>query len=132
MAERGAIKAVYRGFIGRLAYSGDCDAKGEPLTPWHRPDWRASIQAEANVDLHRKIRKIADTTGRYPVAVFTDELLYTSDESDPEVAKPEPMTLGIGLGQWNLSRSQEITDIVVDAAERRSVTDVNAAVAKNL
>lgn len=132
LAERGAIKAVYRGFIGRLAYSGDCDDKGQPLTPWHRPDWRATIQAEANVDLHRKIRKIADTTGRYPVGVFTDELLYTSDESDPTAAKPEPMPLGIGLGHWDLSRSHAITDVVVDAAARRAITDFNAALPKNL
>lgn len=132
LAERDAIKAVYRGFIGRLAYSGDCDDKGRPLTPWHRPDWRATIQAEANVDLHRKIRKIAETTGRYPVGVFTDELLYTSEESDPVTAKPDPMPLGIGLGQWDLSRSQELTDTVVDAAARRAITDFNAAVPKNL
>ena len=132
LAQRNAIKAVYRGFIGRLAYSGDCNDKGQPLTPWYRPDWRATIQAEANVDLHRKIRGIADTTSRYPVGVFTDELLYTSDESDPVDAKPKPMPMGIGLGQWDLSRSHEITDAVIDAAARRSITDFNSAIPKNL
>ncbi|WP_158240411.1 hypothetical protein, partial [Mycobacterium hubeiense] len=130
-AEYTATQAVYRGFVGRLAYVGDRNDKGEPVSAWHRPDWRATIQAEANVDLHRKIRKIADTTGRYPVAVFTDELLYTSDAPDPLAAKPEPMPLGIGLGQWNLSRSHEITDTVIDAAARRSITDFNNALPKN-
>lgn len=131
LAVRGATKAIYTGFVGRLAYGGDCDRQGRPLTPWHRPDWRAIIQAEANVDLHRKIRRIADTTGRYPVAWITDEVLYTSDEADPVAAKPDPMPLGIGLGQWDLSRTHEVSDALIEAAERRALGEFNALIPKD-
>jgi hypothetical protein len=129
-AVRGANKAIYAGFVGRLAYGGDCDSRGRPLTPWHRPDWRAIIQAEANVDLHRKIRRIAETSGRFPVAWLIDELHYTSDDPNPITAKPEPMPLGIGLGQWDLSRTHEITDALIDAAERRALGEFNKLIPK--
>lgn len=132
LAAKGAIKAVYTGFVGRLNYSAERDEKGNALSPWHRPDWRAIVQAEANVDLHRKIRKIAETTGRYPVGVIIDEVIYTSDEPDPIAAKPEPMPLGIGLGQWDVSRSHEIPAALIDLAASGSVSDFDAAIPKNL
>lgn len=129
-AVRGAIKAIYTGFIGRLAYGGDCDSSGRPLTPWHRPDWRIFIQAEANVDLHRKTRLIGESSGRYPIAWITDEVLYTSDEADPVCAKPEQMTLGVGLGQWDPSRTYEVSDQLIDAAARRAVGEFNNLIPK--
>ncbi|OKH84291.1 hypothetical protein EB73_32110 [Mycobacterium sp. SWH-M3] len=136
-ALRKGNKAIYTGFIGRLAYGGDCDDRGVPLTPWHRPDWRWDIQAEANVDLHRKIRRIAETTGRYPVAVLTDELLYTSDDPNPVSAKPsakapnpDPMPLGIGLGQWDVTRTHEITDELIAKAEARKLAEFNLLIPK--
>lgn len=136
-ALRKANKAIYTGFIGRLAYGGDCNERGEPLTPWHRPDWRWDIQAEANVDLHRKIRRIADATGRYPVAVLTDELLYTSDDPNPisakpsaEATRPDPMPLGIGLGQWDVTRTHEITDELIAKAEARKLAEFNLLIPK--
>lgn len=136
-ALRKANKAIYTGFIGRLAFGGDCDDAGTPLTPWHRPDWRWDIQAEANVDLHRKIRRIADITGRYPVAVLTDELLYTSDDPNPVSAKPvakppnkDPMPLGIGLGQWDVTRTHEITDDLIAKAEARKLAEFNLLIPK--
>lgn len=138
-AIKGGFKAIYTGFHGRFSYGGDCDDKGRPQTPWHRPDWRMIDHAEANVDLHRKVRRIADATGRFPIAVLTDEVFYTSNDPNPVSAKPkapgadrpDPMPLGIGLGQWDLSRSHELTDEIIAAAEGRNLGQFSSLIPKD-
>ena len=95
--------------------------------------------AEANVDLHRKVRRIADATGRFPIAVLTDEVFYTSNDPNPVSAKPkapgadrpDPMPLGIGLGQWDLSRSHELTDEIIAAAEGRNLGQFSSLIPKD-
>ncbi|MGV7852237.1 hypothetical protein PJM29_29115, partial [Mycobacterium kansasii] len=79
---------------------------------------------------HRKTRLIGESSGRYPIAWITDEVLYTSDEADPVCAKPEQMTLGVGLGQWDPSRTYEVSDQLIDAAARRAVGEFNNLIPK--
>jgi hypothetical protein len=100
-----AVKAVYTGFVGRFAYAGERGPDGRALSPWHRPDWNGTVVALERVNLHRKLTRFGAQTGRWPVAVFTDEALYTADGPDAAVERPEPMTLGMTLGSFKTSRS---------------------------
>ncbi|MER7720773.1 helix-turn-helix domain-containing protein [Streptomyces flaveolus] len=76
-----AIKATAKGGIGKLR-EGPRNLTG-PYTRWPalnkptwRPDIRAAVIAKARVILHGKIRKLAEQTGRYPLAVLSDCVLY--------------------------------------------------------
>ncbi|MGW0817015.1 telomere-associated protein Tap [Streptomyces viridiviolaceus] len=76
-----AIKATAKGGLGKLR-EGPRDITA-PYTRWpalNRPTWRPDIRAavisRARVTLHRKMRKMAEETGRYPLAVLSDCALY--------------------------------------------------------
>ncbi|MFF3910540.1 telomere-associated protein Tap [Streptomyces sp. NPDC001848] len=76
-----AIKATAKGGLGKLR-EGPRDITA-PYTRWPalnkptwRPDIRAAVVSRARVTLHRKMRKMAEETGRYPLAVLSDCALY--------------------------------------------------------
>ncbi|MFG2162872.1 telomere-associated protein Tap [Streptomyces olivaceus] len=76
-----AIKATAKGGLGKLREGPRYIAS--PYTRWPalnkptwRPDIRAAVIAKARVILHGKIRKLAEQTGRYPLAVLSDCVLY--------------------------------------------------------
>jgi hypothetical protein len=76
-----AIKATAKGGLGKLR-EGPRDITA-PYTRWPalnkptwRPDIRAAVVSRARVTLHRKMRKMAETQGRYPLAVLADCALY--------------------------------------------------------
>ncbi|MFJ2751203.1 telomere-associated protein Tap [Streptomyces sp. NPDC087297] len=86
------IKATANGGIGKLA-EGPTDLERDPYEPWPalrrvtwRPDIRAAIIAAARTELHRKMQLMAATTGRYPLAVLTDCVVYPA-------ARPTPFDL---------------------------------------
>lgn len=121
-AVENAVKSVYQGMVGRFARVEDRNSKGEPTTPWHRPDFRGTVVSLANVNLHRKLARFGTETGRYPIAVFTDEAIYTSDEADPITARPKDMKMGLGLGQWDVSRSGRVSAELIKACEERKAS----------
>lgn len=108
-AAESAVKATYTGFVGRFSYSAERTEDGQALVPWHRPDWHGTVLALARVNLHRKLTRFGAETGRWPVAVFTDEVFYTADGADAATERPEPMTLGMNLGAWKTSRSGRVS-----------------------
>ncbi|RNG17859.1 telomere-associated protein Tap [Streptomyces botrytidirepellens] len=81
-----AIKATSKGGIGKLR-AGPRDPRRAPYTPWPalntptwRPDLRAVIISRTRVNTHRKMRKTAQLTGRYPLAVLSDCVIYPAHE----------------------------------------------------
>jgi hypothetical protein len=75
------IKATAKGGIGKLRV-GPRQATA-PYTRWPaldtptwRPDIRAAVVSRARVNLHRKMAKTAQLTGRYPLAVLSDCVVY--------------------------------------------------------
>ncbi|MFB4427069.1 helix-turn-helix domain-containing protein [Streptomyces sp. QL37] len=77
-----AIKATGKGGIGKLR-AGPRDPHRAPFeawpalkTPTWRPDIRAAVISRARVNLHRKMLKTHEHTGRYPLAVLSDCVLY--------------------------------------------------------
>lgn len=85
-----AVKAVYTQSIGMMG--SDLHMEGRQ---GFAPDRRHHIMARANANIARKIAKIAEATGRYPVAVNADTICYLSDDPDPVSAWPgAPEDLG--------------------------------------
>lgn len=69
--------------------------------PGFAPERYHLIQARSRANIIRRIVQIGTETGRWPVAVKQDTILYTSNEIDPEKAWPgRPRDFGRGLGQY--------------------------------
>jgi hypothetical protein len=67
------------------------------------------IQARARANILRRVQQIGLATGRWPVAISKDTVLYTSDERDPKLAWPgKPEHYGRGLGQYKYEGSAEL------------------------
>jgi hypothetical protein len=57
--------------------------------------------AKANANIIYRINQIGERTGRWPLAVSTDTVLYASDDPDPVTAWPgDPGSFGRGFGQY--------------------------------
>ncbi len=77
----------------------------------YAPERYHAIQARSRANILRRVRKIGEDTGRWPVAILKDTVLYTSNESDPEAAWPgEAKNYGRGLGQYKYEKSGLLTD----------------------
>lgn len=69
------------------------------------------IQARAKANILRRVHKIGEATGQWPVAISKDTVLYTSNEADPALAWPgDPKDYGRGLGQFKYEGSAELAD----------------------
>ncbi|MEU2287891.1 helix-turn-helix domain-containing protein [Streptomyces sp. NPDC013178] len=84
-----AIKATVKGGIGKMRErpQGKNYRDGDPWpalerTTW-RPDIRAAVIAKARVNMHRKMANVAKASGRYPLGVATDCVVYASPEPSP-------------------------------------------------
>ncbi|MFD7924033.1 telomere-associated protein Tap [Streptomyces sp. NPDC059740] len=96
-----AIKATAKGGLGKLR-EGPRDLT-TPHTRWPalekatwRPDIRAAVVAKARVTLHGKMRKAAAQTGRYPLAVLSDCVLYPAQAPTAlDVVPVGPDQLGV-------------------------------------
>lgn len=68
----------------------------------YRPDWHYSVIAQARCNLWRKLHAVFNNTGRYPLGVETDAVVYGAMEADPIEACPAEFTLGANLGQFKV------------------------------
>ncbi|MFF7892653.1 telomere-associated protein Tap [Streptomyces sp. NPDC007907] len=84
-----AIKATVKGGIGKLRErpQGRHYKQGERWPALERPTWRPDIRAavisKARVNMHRKLLNMAKLTGRYPLAVLSDCVVYPSPGPSP-------------------------------------------------
>jgi hypothetical protein len=62
---------------------------GQPRSRLFRPDWAHMISNTAAARLYRKVFAAAAASGRWPVGADRDNLLYTSDDPDPERSCPD-------------------------------------------
>lgn len=93
---RDQLKLVYAHTFGMMGSQQWMAGK-----PGYAPDRRHLVLGKARTNLLRRIARIGATTDRWPVAVVTDTIIYTSDEPDPVKAWPgDPDQLGNGLGQF--------------------------------
>ena len=96
-----AIKATAKGGLGKLR-EGPRDITA-PYARWAalnkptwRPDIRAAVVSRARVTLHRKMRKMAEETGRYPLAVLADCAVYPAHAPTAlDVLPPGPEQQGV-------------------------------------
>ncbi|HVW41006.1 MAG TPA: DUF927 domain-containing protein [Amycolatopsis sp.] len=97
----GVTKALYKSRIG------DFNRQGSRI---YRPDIRDAIKVKATCNAYRSLRKIAQQSGRYPVAFHVDAAYYVADDSDICLAAPAGMgisrddqgreTYSRELGKW--------------------------------
>ncbi|MEU9987810.1 helix-turn-helix domain-containing protein [Streptomyces sp. NPDC048045] len=79
-----AVKATVKGGVGKLRerpqgrHHKDGDRWPALERPTWRPDIRAAVISKARVNMHRKMLKMAEFTGLYPLAVLSDCVVYPS------------------------------------------------------
>lgn len=117
-----ALKATYTHGLGLLASPTQA---GRDL---HRPDWWHAVVAEARAKLTRKMRDEGERSGRFPLAIATDALLYASDEPDPVAACPSVFRIGTGLGQVKVLGTARMAGVAQLLDAGASVSDVLAHV----
>ncbi|MFF4866614.1 telomere-associated protein Tap [Streptomyces sp. NPDC002405] len=84
-----AIKATVKGGVGKLRERPqgrqykDGDRWPALERPTWRPDIRAAVISKARVNMHRKMLKMAEFTGLYPLAVLSDCVVYPSPGRSP-------------------------------------------------
>ncbi|MFJ8026032.1 telomere-associated protein Tap [Streptomyces sp. NPDC096311] len=84
-----AIKSTIKGGIGKLRErpQGRHYTDGERWPALERPTWRpdvrAAVIAKARVNMHRKMAKLTALTGRYPLGVLSDCVVYASEGASP-------------------------------------------------
>jgi transcriptional regulator with XRE-family HTH domain len=85
----GAVKSTVKGGIGKLRERNRSKdiPEGERWPALERPTWRPDIRAavisKARVNLHRKMARTALETGRFPLAVLSDCVVYASADPSP-------------------------------------------------
>ncbi|MFD6691043.1 telomere-associated protein Tap [Streptomyces bacillaris] len=127
-----AIKATVKGGVGKLRErpQGRHYKAGERWPALERPTWRPDLRAavisKARVNMHRKLANMAKLTGRYPLAVLSDCVVYPSPGPSPldflpyaVSGKPQPgaFRLGPTPGLAKLEGVQEMA-WAVDLAEK--------------
>lgn len=85
-----AIKSTAKSGIGKLRQRPNIGLDhvfGEPWPALHRKTWRPDIRAmilsKARINMHRKMRNLAEAANRYPLAVNTDCVIYATDDLSP-------------------------------------------------
>ncbi|GHE78771.1 transcriptional regulator [Streptomyces longispororuber] len=104
-----AIKATVKGGVGKLRErpQGKHYKAGERWPALERPTWRPDIRAavisKARVNMHRKMLKMAEFTGLFPLAVLSDCVVYPAPSPSPldflpyaESGKPIPGAFRLG------------------------------------
>ncbi|WP_424217801.1 telomere-associated protein Tap (plasmid) [Streptomyces sp. BI20] len=104
-----AIKATAKGAIGKLAERRTDPSwrHGQPWAALSRPTWRpdirAAVIARSRIGLHRKIVHHAAATGRYPVSVAVDCVVYPTATPMPvEFTQPDGVRVP---GGWRIGTS---------------------------
>ncbi|MFE3430467.1 telomere-associated protein Tap [Streptomyces sp. NPDC059171] len=135
-----AIKATVKGGLGKLRERprGEGWRPGERWRALERPTWRPDIRAavisRTRINLHRKIVRHAASTGRYPVAVLSDCVVYAAEGPSPLDVVPyrdgKPLPGGFKLGINPGLVKHEGTQTVLwgeEVRERFSAPDLNLA-----
>jgi hypothetical protein len=65
-----------------------------------RKDHDQAIISAYGANLLRRLVKVGELAGRWPLAVGTDAVAFASDDPDPAAACPAGMVLGDGLGEF--------------------------------
>ncbi|MDH6130082.1 helix-turn-helix transcriptional regulator [Kitasatospora sp. GP82] len=84
-----AVKSTAKAGIGKLREKprGMGYKMGERWSALDRPTWRPDIRAAvisaSRINMHRKMRNLAAATGRYPLAVATDCVVYPAAGPSP-------------------------------------------------
>lgn len=76
---RTAYSAAWHSFIGELADTRG--ARGDDDNTF-RPDIRDAIKAETYARMYRGLLKIAEISGRYPLATHADAVVYTANDAN--------------------------------------------------
>ncbi|MEU6696146.1 hypothetical protein ABZ927_39080, partial [Streptomyces massasporeus] len=123
-----AYKAVYKGGVGKWADSArhlaDDVWADQVAAAWHyRPEIRHHIIAAARIAAHRRMRKTLRLTGRAPLAVNVDQVLYAADAPHPGEllpkdadGRPVPGTLRLGSAPGSFKHESSIPMAAVAAA----------------
>lgn len=101
-----AIKSVYTGFVGGLAYERQrTGARPE----WYQPIWQDTIRAASRATVSRRVWS-AFQRGLQPLAVDVDEVAYLSTSPDPTVSAPMVDEGHIGQLRHRKTRRLTIAD----------------------
>jgi hypothetical protein len=105
-AARNLLKEVYVRSLGLMAsFEHHKGREGFAPERYH------AIQARSRANIIRRVNKIGADTGRWPVAISRDTIIYTSNEADPDLAWPgEQRNYGRGLGQFKYEASALLSD----------------------
>ena len=105
-AARDLLKVVYTRSIGMLGSEEWMAGRRG-----YAPAWRHHILAKARTNILRRILRIGEDSGRWPVAVVADTIVYASADPDPVAAWPgQPGDLGRGLGKYKPEASGLLAD----------------------
>ncbi|WP_432017675.1 DUF927 domain-containing protein [Streptomyces hydrogenans] len=118
-----AIKATYTRTLGYHA--------SEKAGRYYYPYWWQAVVSLARSNLFRKINRVAQTEGRYPLAVSTDWVLYATNETDPAAGVPAGLKMGRGLGEFKpagFAPMETVADLLVDRPTAKQLAAVVAAV----
>lgn len=103
-----AIKRLYGRQTGRFNMSGRNE-----FSPWRRPDFGHAVRAQARVNLHRRLAKLAAA----PFAIDVDGLAFLTDVPDPvKWAELLGLPLGTGLGTFTIEHSVRANDEIRGAS----------------
>lgn len=95
-AARNQAKVIRTHGIGIIG--SDEHLKGKTA---YSPERRLHVLAKAKANIVYRLQQIGETTGRWPLAVATDTVLYASNDPDPVTAWPGgPESFGRGFGQY--------------------------------
>ncbi|MFD4867759.1 telomere-associated protein Tap [Streptomyces sp. NPDC058412] len=135
-----AIAATAEGGVAKLG-EGPPEAGRGPRGPWSapqratwRPDIRAAVAASARVNTHRKMVRLAQETGLFPVAVSADRVVYASDGPSPldllphtADGKPLPGTFRLGVSPGMATHAGTRTVAWAERMREEHGPDVNIA-----
>ncbi|WP_345113870.1 telomere-associated protein Tap [Streptomyces drozdowiczii] len=134
-----AIKATAKGGIGKLRERprGGGWRPGKPWPALSRPTWRPDIRAavisRARINMHRKMVRLADATGQYPVAVLSDCAVYASDGPSPldflpyRDGKPLPGGFRLGVSPGMVKHEGSQTTLWAEAVREEYGPELNLA-----
>ncbi|MGA6871328.1 telomere-associated protein Tap [Streptomyces pratensis] len=134
-----AVKATVKGGLGKLRERprGESWKPGEAWRALSRPTWRPDIRAavisKARTNMHRKMLKLADATGQYPLAILSDCAVYASDGPSPldflpyKDGKPLPGGFRLGVSPGMVKHEGTQTTLWAESVHEQHGPDENIA-----
>jgi hypothetical protein len=95
---RAAFSAAWHSFIGELADTRG--ARGDDDNTF-RPDIRDAIKGETYGRMYRGLVKIAETSGRYPLATHADAVVYAANDANDV---PEGARMDSRIGSYKIEK----------------------------